>query len=73
MDMKSQLNRTLKMRQTSIEKKEFYQNDEVVAYSADMKPLTKKQYIKEIEDAIAEVDRGEFITDEDLTKEMLMW
>ena len=26
MDMKSQLNRTLKMRQTGIEKKEFYQN-----------------------------------------------
>ena len=35
--------------------------------------LTMKELIAEIEEADAEIDRGEFITSEDLEKEMEQW
>ena len=37
------------------------------------KSLTKKELIAEIEEANAEIERGEFITSEELEKEMKKW
>ena len=53
--------------------KEFNNKDEIVAFSAYGKPLTKKQYIEKIEKAITEADRGELITDNELQKEIETW
>ena len=53
--------------------KELYQNNEIVAYTTAGLPLTRKQYIEKIEKAIAEADRGELITDEELEKEIATW
>ena len=52
---------------------EFYVKDEVVAYSTYGKSLTQKQYVEKIEAAIAEADRGELITDDELRKEIETW
>ena len=58
-------------------KKEFYQDrardKEIVAYTTAGKPLSKKQYIEKIEKAIAEADRNELITDDELEKEIVTW
>ena len=53
--------------------KELYQDNEIVAYTTAGMPLTRKQYIEKIEKAIAEADRGELITDEELEKEIATW
>ena len=53
--------------------KELYQDNEIVAYTTAGMPLTQKQYIEKIEKAIAEADRGELITDEELEKEIATW
>ncbi|MFH1321240.1 MAG: hypothetical protein ABII90_11405 [Bacteroidota bacterium] len=50
-----------------------YRKDEIVAYTADGIPLTKEQYIKEIEEAEAQIERGEYITMEELEKESKKW
>ena len=54
-------------------REELYQNTEIVAYTTTGKPLTKSEYIEKIEKAIAEADRGELITDEELEKEIATW
>ena len=54
-------------------KKEFYQDREIVAYTTAGEPLSRKQYVEKIERAIAEADRNELITDEELEKEILTW
>ena len=54
-------------------KKDFQKKDEVIAFSADGKPLTQKQYIEKIEKAIAEANNGELITDNELQKEIETW
>jgi hypothetical protein len=53
-------------------KQEFYR-DEVVAYSADRKPMTRAQYVEKIECAIAQADSGELVSDEELAKEIETW
>ena len=53
--------------------KEFHKKDEIVAFSTHGQPLTQKQYIEKIEKAIAEADRGELITDNELQKEIELW
>ena len=53
--------------------KELYQNNEIVAYTTSGMPLTREQYIEKIEKAIAEANRGELITDEELEKEIATW
>jgi mevalonate pyrophosphate decarboxylase len=52
---------------------ESYWEEEVVAYSVDGKPLTKIVYKEELKEAIAEIKRGEFTTQEDLEKESENW
>ena len=50
-----------------------YSGEEIVAYTADGRPLTKKQYIKEIEEAEAQIEKGEYIAMEELEKESKKW
>ena len=52
---------------------ESYWEDEVVAHTIDGKPLTKSAYKNELKDAIAEIKRGDFTTQEDLEKESENW
>ncbi|WP_016990504.1 hypothetical protein [Flavobacterium sp. ACAM 123] len=52
---------------------ESYWEEEVVAYSVDGKPLTKIAYKEELKEAIAEIESGEFTTQEDLEKESENW
>jgi predicted transcriptional regulator len=49
------------------------EREEIIAYTTSDEPLTKRQYIEKIEQAIAEADRGELITDEELQKEIDTW
>jgi predicted transcriptional regulator len=37
------------------------------------KPLTKEELNSELDEAIAECDRGDFVTAEELEKEMVTW
>jgi len=52
--------------------KEVFEQD-IVAYTGDGKPLTKSAYKKELLEAEAEIERGEFTTQEDLEKESENW
>ena len=54
-------------------KEEYYQDREIVAYTTAGEPLSKKRYIEKIEKAIAEADRNELITDDELEKEIFSW
>ena len=54
-------------------KEELYQGREIVAYTTAGEPLSKRQYVEKIEKAIAEADRNELITDEELEKEIATW
>ena len=53
--------------------KELHENKKIVAYTTAGQPLTKKQYVEKIEKALAEAERGELITDEELQKEIETW
>ena len=53
--------------------KEFQEDDKFVAYTTSGKPLTRSQYIEKINKAIAEADRGELLTTEDLQKVVETW
>ncbi|MBU0766133.1 MAG: hypothetical protein KJ607_15020 [Bacteroidetes bacterium] len=46
--------------------------DDVVCYRAG-KPITKKQLYKELKEAEAEIERGDYITIEELEKESGQW
>jgi mevalonate pyrophosphate decarboxylase len=52
---------------------ESYWEEEIVAYTIDGKPLTKLAYKEELKEAKAEIERGEFTTQEDLEKESENW
>ncbi len=47
-------------------------DDEVVGYLLGQ-PITKKQMLKELKEAEAEIERGEYITIEELEKEAKEW
>ncbi|MDR3262666.1 MAG: hypothetical protein LBT78_12670 [Tannerella sp.] len=53
--------------------KALYNNQKTIAYTTTGKPLNAKQYIEKIGNAIAQANRGELITDEELQKEMETW
>ncbi len=52
---------------------ENYKENDIVAYTVDGQPLTQRQYRQELLDAEAEIERGEFTTQEDLEKEAENW
>lgn len=52
---------------------ESYQEDEIIAYTVNGNPLTRNQYKIELTEAIEEINRGKFISQEDLEKESESW
>jgi hypothetical protein len=53
--------------------KELYNNQKIIAYTTAGKPLNTKEYIEKIGNAIAQANREELITDEELQKEIETW
>lgn len=53
-----------------IEKEE---KNEIVAYTVDGKPLTLQQYQNELEEAEKEIERGDYLTPDELEKEIATW
>jgi len=49
-------------------KTEFYQDSQIVAYTTSGKPLTKNEYIEQINIGLNQIENGETITDEELVK-----
>jgi len=43
-------------------------NDDIVAHTIDGHPITRKQYIKNNEDAVASFEKGEFKSQSELRK-----
>jgi len=54
-------------------KNEFYHDNEIVAYTTAGKPLTKNEYIEQINIGLRQAENGELITDEELQKEIETW
>ena len=51
-------------------KKNFYQNNEVVAFTTNGKAITREQYRKRVNTGIEQCKRNESISLEDLSKEL---
>jgi hypothetical protein len=64
-------NRLLKMIKALVES--YHEEDQIVAYTVDGKPLTRKQYNQELVDAETEIQRGERTSVEDLEKDSQNW
>ena len=54
-------------------KNEFHKGNEIVAYSTSGKPLTKNEYIEQINIGLRQIENGEMITDDELQKEIETW
>ena len=52
---------------------ELENEDETVAYTVVGEPLTKVQYVQRIKDAEVQIERGEFLTQEELKREAASW
>ncbi|OYX85846.1 MAG: hypothetical protein B7Y83_03430 [Flavobacteriales bacterium 32-34-25] len=52
---------------------ESYWEEEIVAHTIDEKPLTKKAYKEELNEALAEIKKGEYTSQEDIEKESESW
>lgn len=50
-----------------------YNEEEIVAYSVDGKPLTRKEYNQKISAAVLDFKKGNYTTQEDLEKEIDSW
>ena len=64
-------NRLLKMIKALVES--YHEEVQIVAYTVEGKPLTRKQYNQELVDAETEIQRGELTSVEDLEKESQNW
>jgi len=67
--------RMLKIRQESILDKfeNILEKEEIVAHTIDGKPLTRKEYKAKINLAKKEVEKGNYITQENLIQEAKQW
>ncbi|MGL2994580.1 hypothetical protein [Flavobacterium sp. TSSA_36] len=52
---------------------ESYQENDIVAHTIDGEPLTRRTYKEELQEAKAEIKRGEYTSQEDLEKELNNW
>jgi DNA polymerase III psi subunit len=50
-----------------------YNEEDIVAYTVDGIPLTRKQYKQKISDAVSDFKKGNHTTQEDLEKEIESW
>jgi len=53
--------------------KEFCQDNEIVAYTTAGKPITKNEYVEQINIGLRQIENGEMITDDELQKEIETW
>jgi len=49
------------------------EKDPIVGYDASNKPIKKSQFVAEIKEAEAQIEKGEYITIEELEKESEKW
>ena len=63
-------NRLLKLINALIES---YREDEIVAYTVSGEALTRETYRQRIAEAEAEIEKGHYITQEDLEKKVRSW
>ena len=54
-------------------KNDYYRDNETVAYTTAGKPLTKTEYIAQINIGLKQIEDGDVITDEELQKEIATW
>jgi hypothetical protein len=54
-------------------KEELYYDSKIVAYLAGGKPLTRKEYVEQINVGLKQIDNGEVITDYELQREIETW
>ncbi|QHI36129.1 hypothetical protein IMCC3317_14830 [Kordia antarctica] len=54
-------------------KKQPSSKSDTIAYTVQGKPLTQEAYVKQIKDADASINAGEFISVEDLEEEIRNW
>jgi len=52
---------------------ESYQEEEIVAFSVEGKPITKANYLESLSKAKLEIENGDFISQKDLEKESENW
>lgn len=52
---------------------ESYQENDIVAYTIDGKPLSRVAYKEELQKAIDEIKKGEYTSQEDVEKESNNW
>lgn len=52
---------------------ESYQEEEIVAFSVEGKPITKANYLESLSEAKLEIENGDFISQKDLEKESENW
>jgi 23S rRNA pseudoU1915 N3-methylase RlmH len=52
---------------------ENYENDSIVAYTVQGKPLNREEFQKEISEAEAEYKKGNFSTQDQLEEEVRNW
>lgn len=52
---------------------ESYQEEEIVAFSVEGKPITRSAYKTELANAKLEIQKGEVISQDDLEKESENW
>ncbi len=51
----------------------MFAKKEIVAYTTAGQPLTKDEYIEEINIGLRQIEKGEMITDDELQKEIDTW
>lgn len=54
-------------------KKSNTSDDDIIAYTVQGQPLNRKEYVRQIKEAEDQIERGEFITVQDLEKEAQNW
>ena len=47
--------------------------EEIVAHTAGGEPLSREEYVKRIKEADEAIDRGEYLSHEDIKKEVRSW
>lgn len=52
---------------------ELDENQKIVAYTTAGKPLTRSEYIEEINIGLRQIENGDMLTDEELQKEIDTW
>jgi hypothetical protein len=54
-------------------KKEFHYENEIIAFTTAGKPLTRNEYIEQINVGLKQIKNGEVITDDELQREIETW